>query len=72
MIRQTQRAMSESQAAALGMLSPAAGVAAMANVLADLSFATSPRAAGTTLQSAKSRASLFCFTVRNSKQTSAV
>ncbi len=64
--------MSQSQAAALGMLSPAAGVAAMANLLADLSFATSPRAAGTTLHSGKSRASLFCFTIRNGKQTSAV
>lgn len=46
MIRQTQGAMSEAQAATLGMLSPAAGVAAMAAVLANLVFAASPRAAG--------------------------
>lgn len=46
MIRQTQGSMSEAQAGALGMLSPCAGVAAMAGVLAELAFASSPRAAG--------------------------
>ena len=38
--------MSEAAAAALGMLSPAAGVAALAGVLGDLAAARSPHAAG--------------------------
>lgn len=58
MIRQTQGSMSEAQAAALGMLSPCAGVAAMAGVLAELAFASSPRAAGQT--SAHPYLSLYC------------
>lgn len=38
--------MSDAQAASLGMLTPAAGVAAMQGVLLDLAAARSPRAAG--------------------------
>lgn len=38
--------MSDAQAAALGMLTPAAGVAAMQGLLLDLAAARSPRAAG--------------------------
>lgn len=40
--------MSEAQARALGMLTPAAGVAAMQGLLLDLAAARSPRAAGET------------------------
>lgn len=46
MVRQKEGAMSEAQAAALGMLTPAAGVAAMQGLLLDLAAARSPRAAG--------------------------
>lgn len=46
MVRQKEGAMSASHAASLGMLTPAAGVAAMQGLLLDLAAARSPRAAG--------------------------
>jgi hypothetical protein len=45
MVRQREGAMSGAQAAALGMLAPAAGVAAMQGLLLDLAAARSPRSA---------------------------
>jgi len=46
MIRAKEGTMSDEHAASLGMLSPAAGVAAMAAVLGDLVRCATPRAAG--------------------------
>jgi hypothetical protein len=45
MVRQREGAMNGAQAAALGMLAPAAGVAAMQGLLLDLAAARSPRSA---------------------------
>jgi hypothetical protein len=45
MVRQREGAMSEAASAALGMLTPAAGVAAMQGLLLDLAAARSPRSA---------------------------
>jgi hypothetical protein len=45
MVRQREGAMSGAQAAALGMLAPTAGVAAMQGLLLDLAASRSPRSA---------------------------